>query len=107
MSCLKFSTLKTIVPPAPSVTTDYDWKYEARRPVAVLQITKQPFVDSSAPSPTRLPFLRQFMSLSFHKTFPLECDNIAKLLRAVAPNPLASNADIAEFTGIGIGKSEG
>jgi len=47
------------------------------------------------------------MSLSFHKTFSLECENIAKLLRVVAANPLASNMDIAESTGIGIGRGEG
>ena len=47
------------------------------------------------------------MSLSFHKTFSLECDNLAKLLHAVTQNPLASNSDIAELTGIGIGKSDG
>lgn len=47
------------------------------------------------------------MSLSFHKTFPLECENIAKLLRVVTINPLASNTDIANATGIGIGQGVG
>jgi hypothetical protein len=61
----------------------------------------------SGPIANQFTFLRQFMSLSFHKTFPLECENIAKLLRVVAVNPIANNTDIAESTGIGIGKGVG
>lgn len=47
------------------------------------------------------------MSLAFHKTFTLECENISKLLYAVSRNPFISNSEIAEATGIGIGKAKG
>ena len=43
------------------------------------------------------------MTLSFHNTFPLERDNLAKLLAVVSENPMVSNFQIAETTGIGIG----
>lgn len=43
------------------------------------------------------------MSLSFHNTFPLERDNLAKLLALVSAKPSVSNVQIAEATGIGIG----
>jgi hypothetical protein len=46
------------------------------------------------------------MSLSFHQTFPLECENIAKLLAVVNEKPSVSNTEIAELTGIGIGKND-
>lgn len=46
------------------------------------------------------------MSLTFHQTFPLDCENLAKLLPAVAENPHISNTEIAEATGIGIGKND-
>lgn len=45
------------------------------------------------------------MSLSFHESFPLECENIAKLLAVVVENPSVSNIEIAELTGLGIGKN--
>jgi hypothetical protein len=45
------------------------------------------------------------MSLSFHESFPLECENIAKLLSVVTQKPSASNVEIAELTGLGIGKN--
>jgi hypothetical protein len=45
------------------------------------------------------------MSLSFHNTFPLERDNLAKILAAASENPSVSNFQIAEKTGIGIGKN--
>lgn len=45
------------------------------------------------------------MSLSFHESFPLECENIAKLLAVVVENPSVSNVEIAELTGLGIGKN--
>jgi hypothetical protein len=43
------------------------------------------------------------MSLSFHNTFPLERDNLAKLLTLVEESPSITNIQIAEATGIGIG----
>jgi hypothetical protein len=43
------------------------------------------------------------MTLSFHNTFPLERDNLAKLLAVVSENPTVTNVQIAEATGIGIG----
>ncbi len=46
------------------------------------------------------------MSLSFHQTFPLECENIAKLLAVAAEKANVSNTEIAELTGIGIGKND-
>src|SRR5262245_41156999 len=45
------------------------------------------------------------MSLTFHETFPLECENIAKLLTVVAEKPSVSNVEISELTGLGIGKN--
>jgi len=45
------------------------------------------------------------MSLSFHESFPLECENIAKLLAVVVEKPSVSNVEIAELTGLGIGKN--
>jgi hypothetical protein len=45
------------------------------------------------------------MSLSFHESFPLECENIAKLLAVVVEKPLVTNIEIAELTGIGIGRN--
>lgn len=45
------------------------------------------------------------MNLYFHKAFPLERDNISKILAFVAENPSADRHKIAEETGIGIGKS--
>jgi Protein of unknown function (DUF4007) len=45
------------------------------------------------------------MSLSFHESFPLECENIAKLLAVVVEKPSVSNVAIAELTGLGIGKN--
>lgn len=46
------------------------------------------------------------MTLTFHQTFTLECENLSKLLALVAENPSATNIEIAETTGIGIGKNE-
>lgn len=45
------------------------------------------------------------MSLTFHESFPLECENIAKLLAVVVEKPSVSNVEIAEMTGMGIGKN--
>ncbi len=45
------------------------------------------------------------MSLSFHESFPLECENIAKLLATVVEKPSVSNVEIAELTGLGIGRN--
>ncbi|MGH9852526.1 MAG: DUF4007 family protein [Blastocatellia bacterium] len=45
------------------------------------------------------------MSLSFHESFPLECENIAKLLAVVVEKPSVSNVEIAELTGLGSGKN--
>lgn len=45
------------------------------------------------------------MSLSFHESFPLECENIAKLLTVVVEKPSVSNIEIFELTGLGIGKN--
>jgi hypothetical protein len=47
------------------------------------------------------------MSLTFHQTFPLDCDNLSKLLTVVKSDPLVSNQRIADKTGIGIGKDSG
>jgi hypothetical protein len=47
------------------------------------------------------------MSLTFHQTFPLDCENLSKLLSLVRTNPFASNQQIADQTGIGIGKDSG
>jgi Protein of unknown function (DUF4007) len=47
------------------------------------------------------------MSLTFHQTFPLDCENLMKLLSRVEKDPFVSNEQIAEFTGIGIGKDRG
>lgn len=44
------------------------------------------------------------MSLTFHETFSLERENIAKLLDVVDGSPTISDVDIANETGIGIGK---
>ena len=45
------------------------------------------------------------MSLTFHETFSLERQNISKLLDAIAQNPFVSDVEIADATGIGIGKT--
>ncbi|HEX8198558.1 MAG TPA: DUF4007 family protein [Pyrinomonadaceae bacterium] len=45
------------------------------------------------------------MSLTFHETFSLERENIAKLLDVVADSPMISDVEIADQTGIGIGKA--
>lgn len=44
------------------------------------------------------------MSLTFHQTFFLECDNLAKVLSLIVGNPHISNVEISDATGIGIGK---
>lgn len=44
------------------------------------------------------------MSLTFHQTFPLDCENLSKLLPLVNNDPFVSNEHIADATGIGIGK---
>jgi hypothetical protein len=46
------------------------------------------------------------MSLTFHQTFALDCENLAKIISIVAENPTLTNVEIAERTGIGIGKNE-
>lgn len=46
------------------------------------------------------------MSLTFHQTFTLDCENISKLLSVVRERPGASNGDIAEATGIGVGRDD-
>lgn len=46
------------------------------------------------------------MNLTFHQTFTLECENLAKVLALVSENPSLTNVEIAEATGIGIGKNE-
>lgn len=46
------------------------------------------------------------MSLSFHQTFSLDCDNLARLLVVVKEHPFATNLEIHQATGIGIGKDE-
>lgn len=46
------------------------------------------------------------MSLTFHQTFSLDCENLAKLLSMVGKHPLVTNKEIADATGIGIGKDE-
>lgn len=45
------------------------------------------------------------MSLTFHETFSLERENIAKLLDVIADAPTISDTEISEQTGIGIGKN--
>lgn len=44
------------------------------------------------------------MSLTFHQTFRLERNNIAKVLKLIKENPTITNIEISEATGIGIGK---
>lgn len=44
------------------------------------------------------------MNLYFHNAFPLERDNISRILAFVAENPSADRHIIAEETGIGIGQ---
>lgn len=44
------------------------------------------------------------MSLTFHLTFPLDCENLSRLLPLLSKDPCVSNQQIAEVTGIGIGK---
>src|SRR5262245_3585512 len=44
------------------------------------------------------------MSLTFHETFPLEFENLAKLLEVVVEKPSVSNVEIHDLTGIGIGQ---
>jgi Protein of unknown function (DUF4007) len=46
------------------------------------------------------------MTLTFHQTFTLECENLSKLLTLVSANPSVTNVEIFEMTGIGIGKNE-
>ena len=46
------------------------------------------------------------MSLTFHQTFPLDCENISRLLSLINADPSVSNENIAEATGIGIGKDK-
>lgn len=43
------------------------------------------------------------MSLSFHESFQLERENVAKVLALFVNDPSATNAQVAEVTGIGIG----
>lgn len=43
-------------------------------------------------------------NLGFHQTFSLDCENLAKLLSLIEKRPLATNVDISQATGIGIGK---
>lgn len=43
------------------------------------------------------------MSLTFHESFQLERENVAKVLALFTNNPSATNAQVAEVTGIGIG----
>lgn len=46
------------------------------------------------------------MSLTFQRSFKLELDNVAKIMDAVVEIPNASRHEIADFTGIPIGKNE-
>ncbi len=46
------------------------------------------------------------MSLTFHQTFSLDCENLAKVLSVVVEDPDTTNLRISEQTGIGIGKNE-
>lgn len=43
------------------------------------------------------------MSLTFHESFQLERENVAKVLALFNDDPTATNARVAEVTGIGIG----
>lgn len=46
------------------------------------------------------------MSLTFQRSFKLELNNVAKILDAAVEIPFASRHEIADFTGIPIGKNE-
>lgn len=46
------------------------------------------------------------MSLTFQRSFKLELDNVAKILAAIVEMPFGSRHQIADFTGIPIGKNE-